>query len=67
MCLKKEQLFGDWKRLVLTFDEFMRLVKVYEEFDRDKNKEVFALKISQIENEIDLRQENERKQPLSFG
>lgn len=50
-----------------TFDEFMRLVKVYEEFDRDKNKEVFALKISQIENEIDLRQENERKQPLSFG
>lgn len=38
-----------------TFDEFKRLIKVYKEFDRDKNKEVFDLKISQIENEIDLR------------
>ena len=44
-----------------TLDEFARLVKVYKEFDRDEDKKVFDLKISRIENEIDLRQENERR------
>lgn len=37
-------------------DEFKRMVKILEDFDKDNDKKIFDIKITQIEDEIDRRQ-----------